>query len=254
MSTRRTVEVWVSCSVRWTSKSVGARRIRRSPVAARAAGAFSSRPRALNSVPRRSRWNGSPNSYGLVASSRSPPRPPRSIRWPPNASRWSRANRSSRTFWPIRRVPARGELEPLPVAGEVAGLLEPAGEVVERVEVAHRVVAEQVADLVAIDRGRGRRPTRRRTARRPAGPSHRAGRSGRARPRGRAARRPRTGPGRRARRAGAGPGSRPAGRGRPAAGRRAGAPPSSTGARRAAAGSSSAGATASRPSAGPAGR
>ena len=44
-------------------------------VAARAAGAFSSRPSALDSVPRRSRWNGSPNSYGLVVSSRSPPRP-----------------------------------------------------------------------------------------------------------------------------------------------------------------------------------
>ena len=79
--------------------------IRRSPDAARAAGAFSSRPRALNSVPRRSRWNGSPNSYGLVASSRSPPRPARSIRWPPNASRCRRANRSSSTFWPIRRLP-----------------------------------------------------------------------------------------------------------------------------------------------------
>ena len=31
MSTSRTVEVWVSISVRWTSKSVGARWIRRSP-------------------------------------------------------------------------------------------------------------------------------------------------------------------------------------------------------------------------------
>ena len=35
----------------------------------RLAGAFSSRARALASVPRRSRWNGSPNSYGLVVSS-----------------------------------------------------------------------------------------------------------------------------------------------------------------------------------------
>ena len=168
MSTSSTVDVWVSCSVRWTSKSLGAQADPPVARAARAAGAFSSRPSALNSVPRRSRWNGSPNSYGLVVSSRSPPRPARSIRWPPNASRWRRANRSSRTFWPIRRLPARRELQPLAVAGQVAGLLEPAGEVVERLEIAQAVVAEQVADLVAIDgRQVGRRLDVRQLVRQP---------------------------------------------------------------------------------------
>ncbi len=48
---------------------------------------------------------------------------------------------------------ARRQLEPLAVAGQVAGRLEPPRERVERVEVAHRVVAEQVADLVAVQAG-----------------------------------------------------------------------------------------------------
>ena len=53
---------------------------------------------------------------------------------------------------------ARGQLEPLAVARQVAGVLEPAGQVLERVEVPHRFVAEQLADLVAIDAGEvGRR-------------------------------------------------------------------------------------------------
>ena len=53
---------------------------------------------------------------------------------------------------------ARGQLHVLAVAGQVAGLLEPAGEVVQGLELAQGVVAEQVADLVAIDGGEvGRR-------------------------------------------------------------------------------------------------
>ena len=48
---------------------------------------------------------------------------------------------------------ARRQLEALAVAGQVAGLLEPPGEVVERIEVADRVVAQQLADLVAVDVG-----------------------------------------------------------------------------------------------------
>ena len=118
----------------------------------RAAGAFSSRPSALNKVPRRSRWNGSPNSYGLVVSSRSPPRPERSIRCPPNASRASRENRSSSTFWPIRRVPRAVSSSRSPCARQVAGRLESPGQIVERIEVSHAFVAEQVAHLVAIER------------------------------------------------------------------------------------------------------
>ena len=47
----------------------------------------------------------------------------------------------------------RRELQPLPVAREVAGLLESAGQVIERVEVADRLVAQQVAHLVAVDVG-----------------------------------------------------------------------------------------------------
>ena len=48
--------------------------------------------------------------------------------------------------------PPRRQLQAVAVARQVAGLLEPAGEVVERVEVAHRVVAEQVADVAPVDR------------------------------------------------------------------------------------------------------
>ena len=48
---------------------------------------------------------------------------------------------------------ARRELQVLAVAGQVAGRLEAPGQGVERVEVAHRVVAEQVADLVAVQAG-----------------------------------------------------------------------------------------------------
>ena len=47
----------------------------------------------------------------------------------------------------------RRELHPFAVAGQVAGLLQPAGEVVERLEIAQAVVAEQVTDLVAVDGG-----------------------------------------------------------------------------------------------------
>ncbi len=47
----------------------------------------------------------------------------------------------------------RRELHAFAVAGQVAGLLEPAGEVVERLEIAQAIVAEQVADLVAVDGG-----------------------------------------------------------------------------------------------------
>ena len=109
-------------------------------------------PSALASVPRRSRWNGSPNSYGLVVSSRSPPRPARSIRWPPNASRSQPREQVVEDLLADPAAAARRQLEALAVARQVAGLLEPAGEVVERVEVADRVVAEQLADLVAVDR------------------------------------------------------------------------------------------------------
>ena len=48
---------------------------------------------------------------------------------------------------------ARRQLEPFPVAREVAGLLQATGQVVERVEVTDRLVSEQVADLVPIERG-----------------------------------------------------------------------------------------------------
>ncbi len=254
MSTSRTVEVWVSCSVRWTSKSVGARWIRRSP--RRGAG----RRRVLlaaEGVEQRAAQVEVERVAELV-------RLGRLVALPSPAAAVDAVAAERVALEPREQVvedlladppaAARGQLQPLAVAGQVAGLLEPPGEVVERIELARGVVAEQVADLVAIDRGEvGRRLDVGQRVRR-AGPSPGAGRSGPARPRARAARRHRTARGRRARPAAAGRGSRRAGRGRPAAGRRAGAPPSSTGARRAAPGSSSASATASRPSAGRAGR
>ena len=49
--------------------------------------------------------------------------------------------------------PPRGQLQAAAVARQVPGLLEPAREVVERVEVAHGVVAEQLADVAPVDRG-----------------------------------------------------------------------------------------------------
>jgi hypothetical protein len=157
MSTRRTVEVFVSCSVRKTSKS-GRREVTPgSPRASRSSGLFSGPRRAFSIVPRMSRWNGSPNSYGFVVSSRSPPRPDRSIRWPPKASRDRRANRSSRTFWPIRRLPRGVSSSRSPFREEIAGLLELAGELVERLQVAGAVGTEQLADLVAVQVGEVRR-------------------------------------------------------------------------------------------------
>ena len=48
---------------------------------------------------------------------------------------------------------ARRQLEALAIAGQVAGLLQTPGQVVQRVELAASVVAQQVADLVAIDPG-----------------------------------------------------------------------------------------------------
>ena len=111
----------------------------------------------------------------------------------------------------------RRQLEPLPVAGQVAGLLEPPGQVVERVEVADGVVAQQVAHLVAVDRRRGRpAPSTSDSASSSRSIACEPARSAPARPRARAARRRRTARARRARRAGAGPGSRRAGPGRPA--------------------------------------
>ena len=70
---------------------------------------------------------------------------------------------------------SRGQLQPLPVAGEVAGLLEPASEVVERIELAARP-RHRAGRAPRRDRSRPGRPaTRRRTGRRPAGPSPGAG-------------------------------------------------------------------------------
>ncbi len=46
---------------------------------------------------------------------------------------------------------ARRELEPLAVARQVAGLLEAPGQLVERVQIADRLVTHEVAHLVAID-------------------------------------------------------------------------------------------------------
>ena len=153
MSTSSTVEVWVSCSVRWTSKSVGGRWMRRSPVAAR----------------RRRRV--------LLASQRVEQRAPQV-----EVERIAELVRLGRLFAlpsPAAAIDAvategialesgeqvvehlladlaaapRGQLQPLAVACQVAGLLEPAREVVERIELARRVVTEQVAHLVAIDGG-----------------------------------------------------------------------------------------------------
>src|SRR6186997_648207 len=46
----------------------------------------------------------------------------------------------------------RRELEPVPVPGQVAGLLESSCQVIEAVEIPDRVVTHEIADLVAIDR------------------------------------------------------------------------------------------------------
>src|SRR6478752_1806263 len=48
---------------------------------------------------------------------------------------------------------ARRQLEPIALPGEVAGLLELAGELVERLEVAGALRPEQLADLVSVEVG-----------------------------------------------------------------------------------------------------
>ena len=213
MSTSRTVEVWVSCSVRWTSKSVGGELD--PPIAARGTG----RRRVLlaaQGVEQRPAQVEMERVAELVRLGRlvALPSPPAAID-PVAAERVPLEPREQvvEDLLADLAAAARGELQPLAVTREVAGFLEATREVVERIELARGVVAEQVAHLGAIDARRGRPAIRRRTARRPAGPSPGAGRSAPVRRRGRAARRHRTAPGRRARPAAAGRGSRPAGPG-----------------------------------------
>ena len=74
-------------------------------LAALAAGAFSARPIALASVPRRSSSKGRPNSQALDVSVRSPVDPVRRSAWSPKASRDRRANSWSSTRCPSRRAP-----------------------------------------------------------------------------------------------------------------------------------------------------
>ena len=103
------------------------------------------------SVARRSRWNGSPNSNGLrrllalaaVAGAGEPVAAERVAVQP--------REQLVEDLLADPPVAARGELQPVAVALEVARLLEPVGEVLERVEVAGRVRAQQVAHVRAID-------------------------------------------------------------------------------------------------------
>ena len=69
---------------------------------------------------RRSRWNGSPNSYGLVVSSRSPPRPARSM--PVAAEGVAPEAREQLVEHPLADPPGapRRQLQPLAVARQVA--------------------------------------------------------------------------------------------------------------------------------------
>ena len=219
-------------------------------VAARAAGAFSSRPRALNSVAAQVEVE---RVAELVRLGRlvALPSPPAAVD-PVPAERVALEPREQVVEHLLAdpAAAARRQLQALAVARQVARLLEPAGQVVERVEVAHGLVAEQVADLVAVDARRDRRAPRRRRARPRA-------RSIACEPRdlGERALEPE-----RLVAAERHPLAEPAGQQQVevrgelgevdhAAGRRAAARPSSTGARPAARASSSAGATASPPSA-----
>ena len=203
---------------------------------------------------RRSSWNGSPNSNGLATSSGSPPRPAWSCRWPPKASRRRRANSSSRTFWPMRRVAARRQLQVLAVALEVARPLQLVHEIVERVQVPGGIGTQEIAHLAPVDRAevaRARGPVQL-VLERVQGLEPVQLLERRFEPERRV--RPRTAPARRGRRAAAGPGSRPAARGPRRGGRRGAGLRGCPGAPRAARASGTAAATASPPSARRAGR
>ena len=153
MSTSSTVDVRVSISVRWTSKSEGARRTRRSPVAARAAGAFSSRPSALNERPAQIQVERVAELVRLrrLLALPSPTRPAD----PVTAERVPLQPGEQVVEHLLADLPAapRSQLQPLPVPGQVSRLLEPPGEIVQRVQFAARVLAQQIADLLAVDRG-----------------------------------------------------------------------------------------------------
>ncbi len=158
MSMSRTVDAEVVCSVRYTSKSSG-RSLMAVP-AGRRPGAFSSRRSALPSVPRRSRWNGSPNSNGfeaLVALAAVP-----RVREPVRAERVAveAGEQLVEDLLPDPPIAARGELEAVAVALEVAGALEAVGEVLERIEVPGRIRPEQVVDVRAVDLAEVARATR----------------------------------------------------------------------------------------------
>ena len=176
MSTSSTVDVRVSCSVRWTSKSVG--READPPVAGRgprgrgvllASEGVEERPAQVE-MERVAELVRLGRLLALPAPARRGRSGDRRTR-PAGAARTGRRGPSGRSAGCPRGVSSSRS----PVAGQVAGLLEPPGEVVEGVEVAH-------ARRRPAGRGprpgrsrRDRRATRRRTARPRAGPSPGAG-------------------------------------------------------------------------------
>ena len=152
MSTRRTVEVRVSCSVRKTSKSPASRS---TPAVGREArGVLRPAKRVLDRAPdvEMERVAELVRLRRLLAL----PSPPGPVD-PMAAERVARQPREQVVEDLLADPPAapRRQLEAIAAAAEVAGPFELAGKLVERVQVAGGLVAEQLADVA-----RGRDPAR----------------------------------------------------------------------------------------------
>ena len=141
---------------------VGRRRGQSPAPARRRPGAFSSRVSALASVRRRSRWNGSPNSYGFVVSL-ALAAPPGAVE--PVAAERVASQPREQVVEHLLADPPRRRAASAPAArrgAQVAGLLEPPGQVVERVAgPGPRPRRASSRTLVAVDRRRGRPAPRR---------------------------------------------------------------------------------------------
>ncbi len=148
----------MSCSVRWTSKSDGASRIR--AITGRRAAGRGILP-AAERIEQRAAQVEVERIAELVRLGRLVALPSPPVAFDPMTAERVALEPCEEVVEDLLAdppAPAWRQLEPLAVAGEVAGLLEPACEVVERIQLARRLVAEQVAHLVAVDGGEvGRR-------------------------------------------------------------------------------------------------
>ena len=106
---------------------------------------------ALRIVRGMCRWKGSPNSYALVCSRRSPKRPSSGKAWLPRL--WAAqtcVDFAERLLADHART-AGGELPLVAVGADVAGLCQGVEQLLEVVERVRRVVAEQLLEQFLVD-------------------------------------------------------------------------------------------------------